>query len=205
MTLYSGLQHFNGHLLAAIDLETTGVRAGYHEIIQIAVVPLNSDLRPNPDIRPFYWNVAPKHLERADRIASKVHGLDLVEVAMHSPDADRVADMLIDWFEKLNLPFERRLIPLAHNWAFEHSFLTAWLGMTLRDKLFHCLPRDAMMLALAINDRAAFLGQKPPFAQVSLPYLCKHFGVINSKPHDAYCDCLAEAEVYRCLLTTMDS
>jgi DNA polymerase III epsilon subunit-like protein len=37
---------------------------------------------------------------------------------------------------------------------------------------------------------------------VGLAALCEHFGVVNQKPHDALSDCLAEAEVYRCLLTS---
>ncbi|MBN2022375.1 MAG: hypothetical protein JW809_06230 [Pirellulales bacterium] len=42
----AGLVHLNGNLLASIDLETTGLQAGHHEPIQIAVVPLNSGIRP---------------------------------------------------------------------------------------------------------------------------------------------------------------
>jgi DNA polymerase III epsilon subunit-like protein len=41
----------NGNLLASIDLETTGLQAGYHEPIQIAVAPLNSDIRPLEGVR----------------------------------------------------------------------------------------------------------------------------------------------------------
>jgi DNA polymerase III epsilon subunit-like protein len=58
-----------------------------------------------------------------------------------------------------------------------------------------------MTEALAMNDRAFFRGEKPPFnGSVSLSSLCKMFGIVNPRPHDAYCDCLAEAEVYRHLL-----
>ena len=31
----------HGNRLAAVDLETTGTTPGYHEIVQIAVVPWN--------------------------------------------------------------------------------------------------------------------------------------------------------------------
>ena len=57
---YSSLVTCNGNLLASIDLETTGTQPGYHEIIQIAVVPLNSDIRPNNDLPVFYQNIKPK-------------------------------------------------------------------------------------------------------------------------------------------------
>ena len=45
--VYSGLVHLNGNLMAAVDLETTGTQPGYHEIIQIAVVPLDSEFQKN--------------------------------------------------------------------------------------------------------------------------------------------------------------
>ena len=62
--VYPGLVHLNGCLMAAVDLETTGTRPGYHEIIQIAVVPLDSDFRPLADVRPFYTLVKPEYPER---------------------------------------------------------------------------------------------------------------------------------------------
>ena len=108
--------------------------------------------------------------------------------------------MLIEWFEKLDLPFDRCLVPLVHNWAFESSFFKAWLGVSLTDKLFHSHARDAMLTALQMNDKAVFRGESAPFNNVGLGSLCNKFNIVNQKAHDAYCDCLAEAEVYRCLL-----
>lgn len=197
---YSGLVNLNGNLLAAVDFETTGRRAGYHEPIQIAVVPLNSDIRPLPDIRPFYWNIAPRYPERQEPQAGHVHGLDLSDLMLHAPSQEKVADMLLEWWERLDLPVGKTLVPLAHNWAFESSFFKAWLGVDMADQLFHPHARDAMILALAMNDKAAFAGEPAPFSRVGLKALCSKFAVHNSRPHDALCDALAEAEVYRALL-----
>jgi DNA polymerase III epsilon subunit-like protein len=200
MRTYSALPHLNGNLMAAVDLECTGTRFRYHEPVQIAVVPLNSDLRPLQGVRPFYTNIQPQHPERADRRATEVHGLDLNDLILHAPHPDKVADMLIEWFEKLDLPMDKCLVPLASNWAFEAGFLQAWLGEDLKNKIFHSHARDVMLTAIHINDRAIFAGYKAPFARVGLGSLCRKLGIINSKPHDAYCDCLAEAEVYRTMV-----
>ncbi len=197
---YSGLVHLNGHLLASVDVETTGRRPGYHEIIQIAVVPLNSDLRPLDGVRPFYHNVKPIFPERAETRASYVHGIKIEELILHAPEPGKVADLLREWWEKLDLPAGKTLVPLAHNWAFESSFLTAWLGIDEKGTLFHSHARDAMLLALTMNDRAAFAGEKAPFNGVGLESLCRKFNVANPSPHDALCDALAEAEVYRSLI-----
>jgi DNA polymerase III epsilon subunit-like protein len=198
--IYSALPHLNGNVMAAIDVETTGTRPGYHEIIQIAVQPLDSDFRPLKGVRPFYHNMAPLYPEREDKRATAVHKLDVMDLAATALSPDKVADRLREYIEALDLPFERVLVPLAHNWAFEAGHLRAWLGMEEVDKLFHSHARDAMLFALALNDRSAFIGQPAPFSHVSLTHLAKQFGVVNLKPHDALCDSLAEAEVYRSLV-----
>jgi DNA polymerase III epsilon subunit-like protein len=197
---YSSMIHLNGHLMAAIDVETTGRRPGYHEIIQIAVVPLDSDLRPNPLLRPFYYEIKPEYPKRQEKGASYVHGLDINHLVLHAPEAGRVQDMLIEWVERLELPIGKCLVPLAHNWAFESAFLKAWLGVDLTSGLFHGCARDAMLLALSINDKAAFMGEACPFSSVNLKSLCVKFGITLDKAHDALCDSIAEAEVYRNLL-----
>lgn len=197
--LYSGLTHLNGNLLASVDLETTGKRPGYHEPIQIAIVPLNSDLRPLDGVRTFYHTMKPMRPLRAEKSATYVHNLDIDELVLHAPEPGKVADWLVEWFEELDLPFGKQLVPLAHNWAFECSFFKPWLGDTM-DKIFHYHPRDAMLYALALNDKAAFAGESPPFSRVGLESLCDKFNVNNPNPHDALCDAIAEAEVYRSML-----
>ena len=118
--VYPGLVHLNGCLMAAVDLETTGTRPGWHEIVQIAVVPLNSDFKVLEDVRPFYTHVKPKHPERESEAAKQKHKIPMSELLLHAPEADRVADWLYDWFMALRLPFKKCLVPLAEP--------TAWLA-----------------------------------------------------------------------------
>ena len=200
MKTYQGLMHLNGNLLVAIDFETTGSQPGYHEIIQVGVVPMDANIRPHPELRPFYHNIAPKYPERAEKEASVVHKLNLADLMLNAPSSEKVADLLVEWFEALDLPMARRLTPLAHNWAFEVGFGKAWLGCDLFEHIFHFHPRDGMLFALSLKDRAAFAGEEDPFNHVGLGALCKKFGIVNENPHDALCDAVAEAEVYRALL-----
>jgi len=200
MKTYDTMVHLNGHLMAAFDVETTGEQAGYHEIIQIAVVPLGADLLPNPKLRPFYHNIAPKHPERAQHDATRVHGLDLADLMLNSPSSEKVSDLFVEWFEALDLPVNKRLVPLVSNWIFESSFSIAWLGHEMFKYIWHFHPRDVMGLALALKDRAAFAGEPMPFDWVGLGTLCKKYGIVNEKPHDALCDAVTEAKVYRALL-----
>jgi len=198
---YSGLVHLNGNLLASIDLETTGLQAGYHEPIQIAVVPLDSDIRPLEGVRPFYTTIRPEHPERQQKRAGYVHGLKMEDLVLHAPEPGRVQDLLVEWWENLDLPVGKMLVPLAHNWAFESRFLEAWLGTGLTNTLFSGHARDAMLFALALNDKSAFLGLPAPFPRVGLGSICNRFKIVNPNPHDALSDAMAEAECYRAMLT----
>lgn len=200
MRTYPGLVHANGNLLCSVDWETTGRRPGYHEIIQVAVVPLDNDLRPLAGVRPFYQNIRPQYPERAQRIAMKTNGLSLELLMQHAPDAGKVADLLREWFEGLDLPQSKNLLPMAHNWAFESAFATDWLGEDEMSALFHAHVRDSMALAVAVNDVCAFHGERIPFPSVSLQSLCKRLGIENLTPHDALSDAIAGAGVYRSLI-----
>jgi DNA polymerase III epsilon subunit-like protein len=190
----------NGHLLVAIDLECTGVRAGYHEPIQIAIVPLDSDCKPIQDVRPFYTQIKPLYPERAEVEATKVHGLDIDDLILYGLHPDKVLDLLVEWVNDLKIPADKKLIPLAHNWTFESSFLHAWLGADMMTEIFSGHARDGMLLALSMNDKAFFAGEPVPFNTVGLAALAKHFNITNERPHDALCDALTEAAVYRAML-----
>ncbi len=196
--MHKTLGHLNGNLLAAIDYETTGTNPDVHEIVQIAVVPLDDGLDPLP-IRPFYTCIAPKHPEAADPLAMRINRLSLSELSYY-PTHEQVEGQFLAWLEKLDLTLGRCIVPLAHNWSFEREFSIKWLGRGLFERIFSPIPRDAMGLACAVNDRAALCGENQVFNRVSLTELASYLGIENPRPHDALNDCIVEAKVYRDLL-----
>jgi len=192
-------------MLVSVDVETTGRVAGYHEIVQIAVVPLTSEIVPVPDVTPFYMDVAPERPERFEPEARMVNGLDLQYLLNNCPDPWQAADLFDDWFTNLKLPLGKRLVPLAHNWAFERGFLIHWLGIESFGQFFDPHPRDAMLFALSINDAAVYHGKPIPFNYVRLGYLCQVYGIEVEDAHDALCDALCEAKLYRAMLASFGS
>lgn len=194
------LLNLNGDMLAAVDVETSGRLAGWHEIIQIGVLPLNSEIEPSTVHRPFYIHICPKYPERVEVGAMKVNGLDIDWLVAHGLDTDLAADRFAEWVEALDLPFGKRLCPLAHNWAFERGFLINWLGLELHDSIWHPHSRDSQRAATLLNDAAAYHGKKIPFGSVSQKSLCKKFGITNANEHDALADSLACAKLYRAII-----
>jgi DNA polymerase III epsilon subunit-like protein len=186
------------HQLAAVDIETTGLIAGYHEIIQIAIVLCDDSL--NPLDKTFVYKIRPEHKERVDPKAMECNRLDLDELIATAPPQWVVAERLSEFVKSLNLPVNRNLVPLAHNWAFESAFMNAWLGLDHFQQIWYRRARDSMTYAASICDREERAGRKRPFEQFSLEWLTKHFNVVNLRPHDAEFDTRATIELYAKLL-----
>jgi len=197
MTVPNSLINMNGNMLCSVDVETTGRVAGFHEVIQVGVIPLNGEIEPCEDHSPFYINIAPLHPERAEKSAAAVHGLDIDELLKNGVSPWRAADLFDEWVTGLDLPFSKKLVPLAHNWGFERGFLTNWLGQDTFDALWFYHPRDTMILAATINDAASFHGKKIPFGTLSLSSMCKKFSIDVVNSHDALADALVGARLYR--------
>jgi DNA polymerase III alpha subunit (gram-positive type) len=180
-----------------VDVETTGTVFGHHEIIQIAAVPLDHHMKPSKEHKFLYMNMAPKHPERQGVGAKSKHGLDAFKFAETYISQEKGADIFNEWFTSLNLPFGKRLVPLAHNWAFERGFLSHWLGVDLLDQIWHPFPRDTMIFANMVNDIYAWQGLNPPFHSITLVSLCNRFQIPLEDAHDALADSIATGSLYR--------
>lgn len=201
----NSMQHWNDHQLVAIDIETGGLDPNYHEILQIAILPLDSDIKPRRDVMPFYIEMAPEHPQRVEDEALRMNGLDIIRITYRGHDPDKAKDMLEDWVDKLGLSHtkygnRKRLMPLAHNWQFDSAFIKAWLGISLFGEIFDSRSRDTQVAAAYLNDQAAMRGDVVPFSKIKLSWLCNKLNVENVRAHDALQDCMATAEVYRRLL-----
>lgn len=193
------LINYNGELLCAVDVETTGLVPGYHEVIQVAVVPLNSEFEQHPGMKPFYINMAPDHPERESG-AGSVHGISMEELLATGVSQVDSADMFDEWYRSLELPFGRRLVPLAHNWAFERSYLLHWLGLETFSDIWSGHPRDTLIFGCLLNDLAAWHGRDIPFSRLNLGFMCEKLGIRLLNAHDALADCLATAKLYRAMI-----
>ncbi len=199
---HSSMIHLNGNLLCVVDVETTGLDPAQHDVIQIAVLPLDSEIKPLKTVYPFYMNMKPKRPENIDWKAATVTKLNMAQLINSAIDPWTAVDLFEEWFRKLNLPVGRKIMPLAHNWPFDRQFILEWLGGPRSfEYFFHHHYRDSMCASLYLNDRAEQHIDHIPIPKVSLEYCCTVFGVQNLKAHDALQDCITTAEVYRRMLT----
>jgi DNA polymerase III epsilon subunit-like protein len=199
--------NLNGNLIASLDVETTGFVAGFHDIIQVAVVVLGSDLRPDKRVMPFYVNLKPKRPENIDEQAMVVTRMTYAQMMQQAVDPFDAADYFEDFVSKLRemhlLPEDKKIIPLGHNLFFDIPFLRDWLGNMTYDGLFHPWVRDTLVVAQFLNDEyirkseAMSMDWKVPFPKANLAYLCSCLKIKNTKAHDALGDAIATAEVYR--------
>ena len=123
------LQNLNDNALAVVDIETTGFKVGYHDIVQIAVIVLNTDLEASRQHIPFLMDLKPKRPENeCDTEAMRITRVRYCDIVTRGIDAYTAADRFVEWFERLNLLPGRKICPLACNWPFDREFIKQWLG-----------------------------------------------------------------------------
>lgn len=199
----NSMVHWNGCHLVAIDVETTGLDPNFHEIVQIAVLPLDSNIKPRTDVLPFYIMIKPEYPERFSKEAQSVNKLKLSDIMERGFDKFAAIDLFEEWMDKIGLPYNAsghnrcNLIPLAQNWPFDREFVAAWLGRETFHLHFHPRYRDTMTVANFINDNMGMQGEDVPYHKVNLTWLCKKLNIRIDRAHDALSDCAATAAVYR--------
>lgn len=164
---------------AVVDVETSGLRASRHRVLQVAVVVTTADGtvvdRFDSLIRPRFgrWSrIGPRH----------IHGLTRRALAAAPPPREVVAEVA------------RRLhgaVFTAHNAAFDRAFLARCsriAGVPLPDEPQLC----TLTLSRALDparERSHRLGD-----------LCQRYGVVLERAHDAAADAEATAALLPHLL-----
>lgn len=198
----TSMVHLNHHLLCSMDVETLGSIAGYHEMWQICILPLDNNLDPHQDHVPFDALIRPDNPERYEEDARFVTREGLNKAMLEGIDKEASADLFESWFENLQLPEKKRIVPLGVNFNyFDFPFIKAWIGPRNAMHYFDSRCRDVMGAANFLNDRSDFQGEQTPFPKTGLKDICHKLGieVIEGKRHDAVYDCLLAAQAYKAL------
>ena len=164
--------------LLFVDVETTGLRPGYHEVIQVGAIRTTPDGKSVKE--KYVAKIAPAFISRAEPKALEVNGYTPeLWAPEHCTPAGTVALDL--------LAIGRDTTFAAHNAAFDDNFLGAFLeGLRVsRPWGYHLI--DTQTLAQLLNKRVLDIGG------YSLDKIAAHFGWPRSEKHDA----LEDAELAR--------
>lgn len=196
--------HLNGNIMCAIDIETSGLVPGFHDIWQIAIIPVAPNLEVNKQLRYFTAKMQLRRPQNVDPQAMSQN--QIADVTNNGSDSDRVEERLREWFESLPLLPGKRIVPLGHNYAnHDRPFIMDWLGGPASyQEFFRSDHRDTMTFALMLNDVADWHNEKIPFPKWGLNYLCRYLGFPQEGAHDAIMDALTTIEVYRKMMRYRD-
>lgn len=203
-----GMQHFNNNVLCAVDVETTGTDPEKDEIVQLAILPLDSDFNPSKVIQPVNFFIKPEHpFEYYASQGDLECGIKAIKIACDiGIDAYTAGNLIADvWFPRLITQKLKQIMPLAHNWIFDSAFLRKFFGNKTYELMFHFHYRDSMTVATFLNDVAGVTRQDYPFARMGLNNLINALGMERLKDHDALTDCLYTARVYQQLVRVYQS
>lgn len=200
-------QHWNGNQACAIDTETTGIEPGYHEVIQVAVLPLDCNFDVRKDVMPFNVLIRPNHPERKERGVpySKEYWERVMDTGY---DPVAAFELFEEWYAQLKLGYKKygsrqnQIFPIGMNYQFDKYHIQHWMGGPENYNFYiHYHYRDVMLAALTMNDIAAFKAEDITFPKVGLASICSKLGVKNERAHDALSDCKATAECYKRLMS----
>lgn len=172
-----------------LDIETTGLKPGFNEIIQIAVVPLDREFHVKGE--PFVRYMRPEYWDRIDDEALKINGITREQLRFMDTK-EIVWEYFMKWCGQM-CSGDEQLHPLGHNIKFDVSFIEKEpIG-----RFFHYHSRCSMNAAQFLKDTGKLdVGQS-----ISLRELYNHFiGTDLPRNHDALDDALACLTVYKHLM-----
>ena len=173
---------------ASIDVETTGLISGVHEIVEMSIILHNEKFMP---MERFTTAIKPMHPERADMDALLANGLSLVELKT-APTPPQIRNAFFQWHQ--DVAQGRRIIPLGHNFSFDKSFLKLFFG-DYYDEYFYYKNRDTFTAAQLLKD----CGLLDPGQSLSLGKLCEEFKIPHVA-HTSHGDAIATLILYRKLM-----
>lgn len=170
--------------MAALDVETTGLDPGRHEIVSVALVPMGLDRIEGSRTR--HWIVRPRGELAAESVA--FHGITHSQIAQAPDLADVLAPLLAAMAGR---------VMVVHCRQIERAFLDAALRERLGEGLeFPVI--DTMDLEARLHRRPtgfwARWRRRPPLS-IRLADSRRRHGLPDYRPHHAPTDALATAEL----------
>ena len=126
-----------------IDLETTGLKAGYHEVVQISVIRCEDGFQKSFNIKAEFPN-------RADANALRITGKTIADIKQGDEKSVAVNDIHNFILEDELSPEHRCMV--AHNYSFDQRFShSLWESLNLEFPSNLWLCTRSFFISLCVN------------------------------------------------------
>lgn len=110
--------------LAIVDVETTGLEAGHHEMIDLGAIYTTVE---GEELGRFFVRIAPNHPERASAIARSINGYDEARwETLGAVSPEEAAEQFLAFHTAM--AGDRRFVFTAYNASFDRAFMDVWLN-----------------------------------------------------------------------------
>lgn len=198
------MKHLNKNRICVVDIHTTGLRPAYHDPIEICVLVVGQGFQLDKSILPFHMVIQPKRPENINwNKLGKFEKSKLKQKLKYAVDPWNCQESFEQWYKKLRLKDNKRIQPLAYDWAKQRAFLQDWFGYNEDDTPFFFdffdpfRFRDLASLALYMNDLAWSNSEPYPIQKQLFAYICNRLNVIYQKPKNCLSRCFAILECWR--------
>lgn len=174
---------FNEVKLGFVDLETTGLVAGVNEILEFGLIVY--DQKTDSIVGEWQSKVKPVRLETASDYALKLNGF--------SKNAEAYSGDLATELNKFN-DLAEGCVLVGQNTNFDIGFILHEMKkLGIKPKFNERRYLDTMILSWPYI-------KNQDIKDLSLFYLCEHFGISNKDAHGAMVDCQRTLALYRKLM-----
>lgn len=183
--------------LLSIDLETTGLDPNYHEIIQVAAILLDKNLK---EIGQFSSLVRPEFPQRGINKGyntyerSKINVIDLQK----APSLEQVIIGFHQWLQNMGVDLSTpgEIALLGQNIKFDYQFLEKAFA-----KCHLFFPFDYHAIDISSIYTALYIANEKELPEkVSLTNILTDLGLKNRQPHNAAEDARATTEAFKKLI-----
>lgn len=147
-------------MICAVSTKTTGLKPELHEVIELAIKPL--------DQNPVYYRIKPEKPENYLPLVQEINGISLVVANAFMPR---------DQAEKLIINIWGDITVLGHNCIFDFTMLRATFGQGFVDKFYSKDFIDTMDLAMAHDTKLLMDGKKKIFKNYQLKHVASVLGI----------------------------
>jgi len=202
----NSMEHWNNNQVVVATVRFSGSQIGWHELVQVCFLPLDSNFLPRRDVLPLQLTMEIDYPERFDLKSSNMRKKDFE----HSQtlirfDEFKARDLFATWFQKLDLKHtkhgtQKKIMLLGHNSYVMNSWLNAWFREDYELYFDDTRPRDTAIAALFLNDYAGMHIENVRYPKTDLSYLRSMCKIESIRVKDCINEAVVIAGIYKVLV-----